>query len=513
MFGPFANYTTSDKFGVYAVDASNRVVLANVPMTAASASATTNLNSGNYFLSSEYTYYIYYPYKSDLNLTYQGCAVTTGCILPGTARPSDAYVFFSDYWTDFIPAVNQSTLASFKASDLQVGASTGSTGTVTVNMHHQMSMARIAMKSADVWQNGFVTTGSKVATSPNPFSTDAPNVVPYHHGSGENYYVIVKYDTKPWVSDNKETEYARWTATPVTIQNASGNALGSSNYRVFTVRSRAANRGWREYVGNFSYTGSAQAFTTPIAGVYKFECWGAQGYPQFTENNNYTPRSRGAYTVGYLNLAANKTVYAYVGGQGGGAATTTAWNGGGAGGGAGATDFRTASGAWNANFDKRIMVAAGGGGRSHHGYGGYGGAPNGQAGIPDGTLSGEDTSGGGATLSAGGAVGGPAWSSGPTPTKGTVGTGGTGNYYGGGGGGGYFGGGGAGIKSQGMAGGGGGSSFISGLNTNLVTPISGYVFDHARMASGGTEQPQPDGTTATGHPGAGYARITFMEPV
>ena len=509
VYGPISQYTTSDKFGVYAVDANNRVVLANAPMTAASASANPSLNSGNYFLSSEYTYYIYYPYKSDLALTYQGTAVTAGAVLPGTARPSDAYVFFNDYWTRFIPAVDQSTLASYKASDLQVGASTGSTGTITVNMHHQMSLGRIVLKTAQVWENGFVTTGSKVATSPNPFSTDASNAVPYRNGSTDDYYYIAKYDTKPWVSDNKANEYARWTTTPVIIQNASSAALGSSNYRSFIVQSRAESRGWRTYVGNFDYTGDAQTFKTPIAGVYKFECWGAQGH-----STNY---GKGAYTVGYLNRAANATFYVYVGqkGRSVSASPATGWNGGGNLGGGGATDIRTRDGAWNnaTSLGSRIMVAAGGGGDSHHGYGGYGGAPNGRNGIPDNTLTGSDSSGKGASLSRGGLAGSPHTWGNPAPTDGELGQGGQGNTYGGGGGGGYYGGGGAGISSQGMAGGGGGSSFISGLNTNYVPAISGYVFDHASMISGGATQTDQNGTSGTGHAGNGYARITFMEPI
>ena len=303
------------------------------------------------------------------------------------------------------------------------------------------------------------------------------------------------------MSDNKANEYARWTTNPVIIQNASGNPLGSSNIDTFNITSRAADRGFRQCIGNFDYTGAVQTFKTPVAGVYKFECWGAQGH-----SSSY---GKGAYTIGYLNRAANVTFRVYVGqkGQSVSAKPATAYNGGGNLGGGGATDIRTGTA-----LTTRIMVAAGGGGDSHHGYGGYGGAPNGRAGVPANDLSGSNCSGKGATLTAGGAAGTPHTWGDPKPTAGTLGQGGQGNAYGGGGGGGYYGGGGAGIEANGMTGGGGGSSFISGLNTDVVAAISGYVFDYASMISGGASQPQPNGTTTTGHAGHGYARITYMEP-
>ena len=86
----------------------------------------------------------------------------------------------------------------------------------------------------------------------------------------------------------------------------------------------------------------------------------------------------------------------------------------------------------------------------------------------------------------------------------------------------------------------GGSSFISGYNgcdaisesstssnivhTNQPNHYSGKVFTSGVMIDGagcnwstgvatncGANQPQPDGTMATGHTGNGYARITVIE--
>jgi hypothetical protein len=199
------------------------------------------------------------------------------------------------------------------------------------------------------------------------------------------------------------------------------------------------------------------------------------------------------------------------------------------------------------------MVAGGGGGASHGGFGGYGGETSGGIGIRYMDVSGftydtsrynidHDTRGRGGTQSAGGAKGYFDWTVGVAPTAGSLGRGGDGNTaYGGGGGGGYYGGGGEGpVISLYMGGGGGGSSYISGHPG--CTKNDNYPFSSTSMIAGGAftvgaqksitlnyngtnttyqyypvtpvavNQPQPDGTTTTyGHSGNGYARITYVK--
>ena len=530
--GPVTSYVSGETFGVYALDANNRIVFANAPMTASSSAATAALNSGNYFLSSTYTYYVYYPYKAGLNLIYQDGPVTAGRVLSGSAP--NAYDFFADYSASFAPASSQNTLAKFKSADLQVGASTGSTGAVTVNMHHRMSLAKIVLQSAsvpDIVYNGKAgtTTRTNVSTRPgDSFRTDAPHAVPYHAGSTDNYYYIAKYDTKPWVAYDNSTEYLRWTQSPVIIQSASSAALGSGYYREFTVTSRAATRGFRTFVAEYEYKGSVMSFTPPTngTGFYKFECWGAQGgdSEQFPESSS--SYGRGGYTKGNMYVATGTTLYVYVGEAGfakSGTTRTNTFNGGGKGRikegnqlnrGGGATDIRTRSVEWTDTTATRIMVAAGGGGCSHGGFGGYGGGLIGQDGVPNLSnpgLTGGNNCGGGGTQTQGGAKGpNHSWSGDP-PTKGLMVFGGDGNSaYGGGGGGGYYGGGGAGVRSASMGGGGGGSSFISGYD--VCATVTHYVFTSAEMKSGGESQTRHDGSTETGHTGNGYARITYIEP-
>ena len=115
-------------------------------------------------------------------------------------------------------------------------------------------------------------------------------------------------------------------------------------------------------------TQKVEKFTTPVAGSYKMECWGAQG-----GGNSSYPGGKGSYTKGTITIEANKAFYIVVGQNGTNEGiifnngskfiyigTTGAWSGG------GSTDIRLTihTEEWD-NFDSRksrIMVAASGGG-------------------------------------------------------------------------------------------------------------------------------------------------------
>ena len=567
--GPVTSYTAGETFGVYAVNSSDkRIVFANVPMTASSSGAVTSLNSGNYLLSDKYTYYVYYPYKANLSLDYRdsGVALAPGSVIDqdvtGVTTLPTALAFFSNYLygangtTAFTPATDQSTLANFKASDLQFGRAGFYEGTFTVEMNHQESLAKIVLQTEDVastltsdGRSNLASVSGYTTVNPgNTFNTDSPYVRPYRNGSTNDYYYIAKYNTKPKVAEGTNSTYTKWATSPVTIQTASSAYLGVGKYREFIIRSKAADRGWINYIANYPYYHEkvAMTFKAPIDGTYKFECWGAQGggHTENVQSGVNTDLGKGGYTSGQMAVTTSQTFYVYVGESpenksilsNATVASTRTFNGGGGGpriahdptrrveshAGGGATDIRTTGGAWNntTSLNSRIMVAGGGGGASHGGFGGYGGGTAGGIGIRYMDVSGytydteryntdHNTRGRGGSQSAGGAAGYFDWTVGIAPTAGSLGVGGDGNTaYGGGGGGGYYGGGGAGVYSGSMGGGGGGSSFISGHNG--CATITGYVFTNTSMTNGGTNQTQPDGTTTKGHGGNGYARITFI---
>jgi hypothetical protein len=313
---------------------------------------------------------------------------------------------------------------------------------------------------------------------------------------------------------------------------------------------------------SFGYTGNAQTFTVPCAGVYKIELWGAGGALR-ADVTNGNVIYKGAYVSGDLQLARGEKIYIYLG-QKGMENPTSSFNGGGLGstvlyGGGGASDMRLVDGAWNtaAGERSRILVAGAGGGGSYGYYDGNG-AQGGNAGglmgyggtyyAGHGNLS---QYGGGGTQVAGGALGNNIYGATGDGTAGSFGSGGNaaGSSWPGSGGGGYYGGGAGGGTAAGGSGngGGGGSSYISG-HTGCVaitsvsdqTPkagcttgtsdnacsvhYSGKVFTNTVMIDGagyawtnvkGNLKPMPNpagGNYAggVGHAGNGAARITRL---
>ena len=325
-------------------------------------------------------------------------------------------------------------------------------------------------------------------------------------------------------------------------------------------------------VMEYGYIGEQQTFIAPYTGIYKIQLWGAQGglsKNAGTGNYTSTEENYGSYVSGEIRLNNNSKIYLYVGGAGICDAVSTCsnssedvnlnggYNGGGnissAGSiscsGGGATDVRIISGSWDdeSSLRSRIMVAGGSGGLG--GLGSLGGSAG-------GLLSYE----GSYNSSVGGhykTIQSPAdQTEGATTSNirvnpfgypnenGSFGKGGrgAGHYCGGSaGGGGWYGG----AGSSNMGGGSGGSSYISG-HTGCVgvtsktdsSPKSGcnsgttnsdcsispydYTFTNTIMIDGlgcrwtnelttdCSGQPQPDGTTTTGHTGNGYAKITLI---
>lgn len=323
---------------------------------------------------------------------------------------------------------------------------------------------------------------------------------------------------------------------------------------------------------DFAYTGDYQEFVVPKNGRYKIELWGAEGGPGGEKDGVYSYGGYVSGNIS-LSKSQKLYIYvgeAGAGGTAGIAATSTVgqgaratFNGGGAGGnagggsypyqnysggpsGGGATDVRYFSDEptnsdllWNSSkgLQSRIMVAGAGGGTINHNI--LGGNNNGLQGQQGSSYTGYANYGGvGGTQTSGYAFG----QGGRGSNSGSTG------YCNGhsGGGGGYYGGGGA--QHTGgscyMIGGGGGSSYISGhagsvaikegttsikdgctaSSTSLECSIhySGLYFTDTQVI-GGTGckwttvqtsecngQPQPDGTTTTGHAGNGYAKITYL---
>jgi hypothetical protein len=260
---------------------------------------------------------------------------------------------------------------------------------------------------------------------------------------------------------------------------------------------------------NFDYTGAVQAIALP-KGIYKLECWGAQGgYSSSNSGIEIGMGGKGGYSVGTITLNQKTPIYIYAGGvgsiSGNGKADGGFPNGGsswasdtseGAGGGGGSSDIRIGTDSLHA----RVIVAGGGGGGGEDNEtGGYGGGETG------------GTSGSGTPGS-------------QTAPSGYFGIGGHTSYDGGGGGGGWYGACPAGGQTtpatsnsgDDTSGSPGGSGYVYTSSTAKNYPNgclvnSTHYLTNAKTIAGNTSFPSPSGTSETGHSGNGYCRITVIE--
>ena len=264
-------------------------------------------------------------------------------------------------------------------------------------------------------------------------------------------------------------------------------------------------------------------------GVYRIECWGAQGTSVIDTINQITVAEggKGGYVSGVININTSLTLYVYVGGHVHEGSSSITYNGGGKSqrNGGGASDVRLVGGEWNdfESLKNRIIVAGGGGGTDGYSVGDktiydVGGAGGGIKGFPSSQDKGQ---------------GGSQTEGGDGEVKGSFGQGGGNNVTGkdgsGAGGGGYFGGGSS--TSTQFYGGGGGSSYISGHPNctaideesndpfNMITKnnsihYSGLYFFDTKIIDGNSEMPSPYNSSEkeTGHSLYGAVRITLIHP-
>lgn len=268
---------------------------------------------------------------------------------------------------------------------------------------------------------------------------------------------------------------------------------------------------------NFDYTGAVQSITLP-KGIYKLECWGAQGGngangSSGLDSSSGAPGGKGGYSMGTLLLPAKTQIYVYVGGKGGCITSSTndyngGFNGGGSGGvsgsmsrsggGGGATDIRFEQDSLYA----RVIVAGGGGATSWGPSNEYGDAGGGESSIAG------SNSPGLSNQTSGNAFGIGANAKASSASYNINGAGG-GGWYGG-------------ISSTNSVGGGskthggGGSGYVYTSSTAKNYPSgcllnSSYYLSDAKTIAGNTSFTSPTGSSETGHSGNGYCRITVIE--
>ena len=376
---PVSSYSAGDQFGVYVRKPDGTMLYSNIPMTVSSAGSTVTLNASSYrtSLSTSYTYFIYYPYKSN----------------PGTVttNAANAASFFSGVISNWTTTTSQGTIAALHANDLQVGmisptaSDNRKSQTVSTTMAHKAGLARFTLTTntgvptSITYLNNVVSSssGSNTVTASNSFSGFTP-----YNNSG-TYHYIIRPSTNVTLNSASGTD--QWL-TSLTFNIAAGNTdLKSAKSRRWKFTSSAT---W-----NYDYQGREYTFEAPVTGNYTLQCWGAQGgYGTSRKNVSYTG-GYGGYSVGTVSFNYGDQAYVSAGSQGvtnpdADYQDLVCFNGGGVAGGysrvspfsdypggGGATHIATVSGELKTLSSQvnKVLIVAGGGGQ---GYGYHGSDPN-----------------------------------------------------------------------------------------------------------------------------------------
>ena len=414
---PVTNYTSTEQFGMYAVNSSGDLVYANEPMTIARISETTatlcaSASIANK-LSTSYNYYIYYPYKS----TYNASSVDM--------TKTNAVDFFASMISGWTTDASQGTTDALRKNDLQVGKIAGDglkTHTLTAAaMTHKAGLLVITLAKRTVPTVQYFNSSNSILSgntdgtttdiwASSTFSTN----IPYVNSIAKKCYAVIRESGRTF----KGTGQDEWTAGYTTPTVTAGSVY---THTASTIKRTFIKKGWV-----YNFTNGIQSLSVTQAGSYKLEVWGAQGGDSFgyvsdtgasTEKNQHAG-GLGGYSYGSCNGSAGQTLFVVVGGSGkklghkaydspnttttengggynGGAAPTGLWDYHGDhynGGGGGATHIARTSGVLETLSDKKeqILIVAGGGGGSgwymcnvnkygtsgpgyHYGWGGSGG--------------------------------------------------------------------------------------------------------------------------------------------
>ena len=393
--GPFNEYAQGELFGVFAVhNSTKKIMYANAPMAAsrldygsfsAEGNSRIKLKEHEYFLSANYTYFIYYPYRS-INPTTMVTGATVGASMP------DAETFFSSAVSGWEVSETQNTASAFKGQDLQIAKVAGDGVTaekLTAFPVHKMSMAKLILGESNVTTDVYNydvdhATPSLVSNSSGQVTAtsvmDAATAQRMYAADG-GYWTIVKAtgaSTNAALTLNSDEEASNCWDAPVSVNTGD---MGYGLYKRYTAYSTQAPI----TVWNFDYNNSSVPYysVTLSSGIYLLEVWGASG------GCYYGDSGKGGYTYGTYTVRNSQTLYVCVGGAGthdpGTAYSIThaGFNGGGGGqaGGGGATHMATAlrgTGVLTAyeSYQNDVLLVAGGAGNGDLGIGGDGGGGN-----------------------------------------------------------------------------------------------------------------------------------------
>lgn len=185
-------FTSGDAIGIFIVDKSGSVTVANHKYTFNGSSWTTDDPVKYVTGMGSYTYYAYYPYQESLSGAYSvGDNITSGM------SDTDFFAYPISYWS---PNADQSTLAGFTGSDLMTAK-----GTVQIPLYQEVHVSFVMRH-----RMGLLVTKSELSyydeddtsdtwTVTQSFTTNVPYAI------GEELYYIAKPDQETTLGSKTAT--------------------------------------------------------------------------------------------------------------------------------------------------------------------------------------------------------------------------------------------------------------------------------------------------------------------
>lgn len=226
--GYATTFVTGDQIGLYVVNSSNTVEIANLCLTYDGTNWNYPTSTMLYYdITANKKYFAYYPYQSTL---------TGAPTLSSTSAATDAATFFATAIASWTPATDQSTQAKYTASDLMVG--TGVAGTLYSNATRAMSFGMVhQMALVDMnFPYYYLSTDNSYTYT---LGLTCKGFTPYHLSNG-NYRYIIKPATSTSIwgyyctttsSNTNQIFNKAITAATGTYQtiNVDGGAVGTSH--------------------------------------------------------------------------------------------------------------------------------------------------------------------------------------------------------------------------------------------------------------------------------------------
>ena len=263
---PKTAYANGDEAGLYVVDAGGTVKNSNVKLTY-NGSAWTAATPVTF--SPEYDYYVYYPYTS-AGLDNNGTAGAKMMSRATTHTAGDGTSFFEPGIAAFAPQSNQSTVAGFLASDLQIAkgyVSVSDNISMQFEMVHAMGLAQFDLGTKNIGQEYYLSTDANykwfvgsggTATATSSFATGGYQ--PYSYATS-NYLFWVKPGTA--TSINSAAELTDSWENALTF-NVAANTISNKQTAYSARTTSGSSTQYTLQVGDYLYSDGSFAHSSSM---------------------------------------------------------------------------------------------------------------------------------------------------------------------------------------------------------------------------------------------------------